>query len=250
MTDTRDMAEPDGYGPRRPGVFDDDRLLAYALALDEDAELEQAAAGDVELAGRLEAVRRDVALIERQVAGAVPAPADDYADLAGERWAGLRELMAPRPEKATRRRASRWLRVAVPVAAACALAAFAGLTALERNGDRASTGAASDSAQTARAPEAGSAVRSAQAMSFAEELDEFRVVVLARAQAVTGALQRFSVVRELKGHTPDSIRLAVGDTPALVDRLHLLLLDPKSEEGLDERLGPACLLYTSDAADE
>ncbi len=61
-------------GTQPGGGFDDDRLLAIALGLDDDPELLAAAEADAELAGRLASMRADVALIGAQV-GAVGAGA-------------------------------------------------------------------------------------------------------------------------------------------------------------------------------
>ena len=74
------------------GGFDDDRLLAYALGLDDDPELVAAAAADDELRARLEAVRAQAEAVGARVAAAVPAPDEDYADLSSPRWAALGEF--------------------------------------------------------------------------------------------------------------------------------------------------------------
>jgi hypothetical protein len=63
------------HGTQPGGGFDDDRLLAYALGLDDDPELLAAAEHDAELSGRLAAMRADVHRIGAQVQAAVPAPA-------------------------------------------------------------------------------------------------------------------------------------------------------------------------------
>ena len=54
MTDTR----PDNHTPEFP---DDDRLLAYVLGLDDDPELEAAAAADEELRRRINLLRDQMA---------------------------------------------------------------------------------------------------------------------------------------------------------------------------------------------
>jgi hypothetical protein len=61
---------------------------------------------------------------------------------------------------------------------------------------------------------------------FADQLDRFAVVVLARAREVSGAVQKFAVLRIFKGQAPEMVELAVGDEPADRGRLHLLMLDP------------------------
>ena len=75
--------------------FDDDRLLAFALGLDDDPELAAAAAGDERLRRRLDAMRAEIGGVATQLDAAVPAPGGDYADPTGVRWAGLREFYQP-----------------------------------------------------------------------------------------------------------------------------------------------------------
>ena len=76
-------------------AFDDDRLLAFALGLDDDPELLAAAAGDEGLGRRLDAVRAEVGQVGAQVRAAVPGPNEDYTHLGDPRWAGLHEFFAP-----------------------------------------------------------------------------------------------------------------------------------------------------------
>ena len=220
-----------------PDGFDDDRLLALALGLDDDPELLAAAAEHVELAARLEAMRADVALIAAQVGAAVPAPDEGYTDLSGDRWSGLKELLEPPANAERPRRARRWWRVAAPVTALIVLALVVGVVAVDRGGLGSS--GTSDSAEVAR-PDAGDVGRStatAQGLAagadgsthregLADPLDRFAVIVLTRARAATGALQRFVVLRVFKGDAPQAVELRVGDEPADEGRLHLLLLDP------------------------
>jgi len=220
------MADDPRTDGTTPGVFDDDRLLAFALGHDDDPELIAAAAADDALDRRLETARREVAGIAAQVRAAVPAPDEAYADLADPRWAGLREFFAaeaPRPARG-RGRASRWLRVLAPVAAVI-VALVVGIGVLERQG----SGTASLQSDKA-APEAAAAATSsrgtADALSFADQVDQFALVVLARARAVQGTVQRFAVVRVLKGTAPHVLRLRITDGAASVGRLHLLLLRP------------------------
>ena len=63
---------------------------------------------------------------------------------------------------------------------------------------------------------------------FTDQVDHFAVVVLARARGLSGALQRFAVVRIFKGEAPKVVELAIGGQPADQGRLHLLMLDPDS----------------------
>jgi hypothetical protein len=61
---------------------------------------------------------------------------------------------------------------------------------------------------------------------FRDELGRFATVVLARARQVTGAVQRFAVLRIFKGSAPKVVDLVVNDQPTDIGRLHLLMLEP------------------------
>jgi hypothetical protein len=227
MTDERTESE------MQPGRFDDDRLLACALGLDDDPELLAAAETDAALAARLAAMRGDVAAVGAQVAAAVPPPDASYADLAGERWSGLSEFFEPPVSAAKPRRAGRWWRVAAPVAALAVLALVVGIVAVDRGSLSDTSGSSESVAVEGAASSAGSDGASEKpqsiepaAQGFAEQLDRFAIVVLARARAVSGALQRFAVVRIFKGEAPQVVQLEVDGDPADQGRLHLLLLDP------------------------
>jgi hypothetical protein len=236
------------------GGFDDDRLLAYALGLEDDQELLQAAAADADLGARLAAMRADVVVIGAKVRAAVPEPDASYADLSGERWGGLREYFEVPSNAAAPRRGRRWWRVVAPVAALAVLALVAGTVALDQGDESLSTGSSAEVARTATDADdsftgqsestksgAGAAADPATtpgtetapgaavtpppeeapqtaAQSLADQLDRFAVV--------TGALQRFAVLRIFKGDAPQVVELEVDDRPADEGRLHLLMLDP------------------------
>src|SRR5665647_2732750 len=86
-------------------AFDDDRLLAFALGLDDDPELVAAAAADEGLRRRLDVVRAEVEQVGAQVRAAVPGPDEHYTDPSDPRWAGLREFFAaPQPGEDTQPR--------------------------------------------------------------------------------------------------------------------------------------------------
>ncbi len=217
-----------------PGI-DDDRLLAFALGFDDDPELVAAAAADEGLRRRLDVVRAEVEQVGAQVRAAVPGPDEDYADPRDARWAGLQEFFAaPRPAQ-TRSRASRWLRVLAPAAVAL-VAVAVGLAVINDQksgtvGVNSSQPAAAKATGEAGGPLTGAGAdttdRSADyAQALRDQLDLYAVVVLAKAKAVSGASQRFVVVRVLKGDAPDVVRLRVADRPADVGRLQLLFLRP------------------------
>ncbi|MBE3033642.1 MAG: hypothetical protein IMZ74_10660 [Actinobacteria bacterium] len=219
-------------------AFDDDRLLAFALGLDDDPELVAAAAADEGLRRRLDAVRAEVEQVGAQVRAAVPGPAEDYTDLSDPRWASLREFFAaPQPAK-TRSRASRWLRVLAPAAVAL-VAVAVGLAVISNQksgtvGVDSSLSAASKAASEAAGPltSAGATAtdRAADdAQALRDQLDLFALVVLAKAQAASGSFQRFVVVKVLKGDGPHVVRLRVADRPADAGRLQMLFLRPQSQ---------------------
>jgi anti-sigma-K factor RskA len=219
----------------KPDGFDDDRLLALALGLDDDPDLQAAAADDAALAARLAAMRADVAAIGAQVSAAVPAPEESYTDLSGARWSGLKEFFEPAPA-AKPRRELRWWRVVAPLAALAILALFVGIIAVNGGGGSSSSGSSGE-AQTAdqaavaqSSSGAGFKAVEPQPESAAErlvdQLDRFGVVVLARARRATGILQRFAVLRIFKGDAPRVVELEVDGKPADAGRLHLLMLDP------------------------
>ncbi len=227
----------------QPGVFDDDRLLAYALGLDDDPDLLAAAGTDPGLAARLTAMRADVAAVGTQIGAAVPAPDAAYTDVSGDRWSGLSEFFE-QPASATKpRRAGRWWRVVAPVAAVLVLALVAGIVAVDRGsqsqvaGDQAATMAESGSSDAAEPSADRASGFTSATQQFADQLDHFAVVVLARARAASGALQRFAVVRIFKGEAPKVVELAIGGEPADQGRLHLLMLDPDAA-GVEELAEP------------
>lgn len=217
-----------------PDAWDDDRLLACVLGLDDDSELLEAAAGDAALAGRLAAMRHEVAAVEMGVRRAVPVPDDEYTDLAAARWDAMRLYFKPRPDRGSRTRLRRRLRVALPLLAVAVLALTVGLTAVYRARDQVAVDAQrEEAAPMTQSTGGGIAGTSA---TFAEQLDRFAVVVVVKARTATGALQRFTVVRVLKGEAPavKILQLRVGDSPAVPGRLHVLLLRPMTRAAAEE----------------
>jgi len=229
------------------GAFDDDRLLAFALGLDDDPLLVAAAAADEGLSRRLDAVRAEVEQVGAQVRAAVPGPDEDYADPSDPRWARLREFFAaPRPAK-TRSRAARWLRVLAPAAVAL-VAVAVGLAVINDQksgtvGINSSVPAAAKASSEAAGPLTGAGATATDragdyAQALRDQFDLYAVVVLAKAKAASGVFQRFVVVKVLKGHGPDTVRLRVADRPADAGRLHLLFLHPQSPASAEATLTP------------
>jgi hypothetical protein len=232
---------------RSAPAFDDDRLLAFALGLDDDPELVAATAADEGLRRRFDAVRAEVEQVGAQVRAAVPGPDEDYTDPSDPRWAGLQKFFAaPQPAK-TRSRASRWLRVLAPAAVAL-VAVAVGLAVINDQksgtvGVNSSLPAAAKASSEAAGPLTGAGAAATDragdyAQALRDQLDLFAVVVLAKAKAASGAFQRFVVVKVLKGDGPDVVRLRVADRPADEGRLHMLFLHPQSQASAEATLTP------------
>ena len=192
--------------------FDDDRLLAYALGLEDDAELEQALATDAALRERLSSMRDDLGAVEDQVHAAVPAPEESWADLSAARWDGLRPYVATPPAPAPRRRRRLSWRVLAPAVGVAAAAALAiGIAISQTGGTNGSSGGSEFSAQPGvgrRAAASHQGCRQSPAVAaLAADAAAYRTAVVARAGAVTGGVQQFTVVRTLKGDAGTEVSL-------------------------------------------
>ena len=232
-----DAAMPGEDAAKSSRGFDDDRLLAYALGLEDDPELAAAAAADRELGARLETVRAQAAEVGARVTAAVPAPPQDYTDLSSPRWAALGEFFeAPRP---ARSRSSRWLRVLAPALVVLVAVAIGAAIVSTRGGGLSLNGSVSSEASKSApmasgsqdgatpAPALGSTTTPVVALT--DQARRFATVVVARARKAAGGFQQFAVLRDLKGVAPDLLRLHVGDAPADAGKLHVLMLDPLSD---------------------
>jgi len=218
--------------------FDDDRLLGYALGLEDDPELAAAAAADAELGARLEMVRAQAAAVGTRVSAAVPAPPEDYTDLSSPRWAAMGEFFDTPEPAAARNRSSRWLRVLAPALVVVLAVAIGAAIISTRGGGRLSMNGSASSEAAKYAPTGGaqdgaapaSALGSAAGpiVNLSREARKFAEVVVARARAAAGGFQQFAVLRNIKGITPHLLRLRVGNAPAEAGKLHVLLLDPLS----------------------
>jgi len=228
-------------------AFDDDRLLAFALGLEDDPELEAAAADDAVLRDRLAAMRADVGAVAAGLDRVVPAPPDGYVDLREERWGELRDLMTA-PAPAEPRRRPFWLRVIAP-AAAIALVLVAGVVGLQhlgvgsddatlemQGGDKsAESSQARDGVDLSGDEGAGSAVTDSMAPSVESAVPDpalYATVLVARAAPPTDLRQRFDVLRVLRDANAaswgigDVVRLTIVDETVTSERLVVLYLDP------------------------
>jgi hypothetical protein len=146
--------------------------------------------------------------------------------------------------------------VVAPVAAVLVVALVVGIVAVQNGGQMSATsdsgsgvalssdgGAAPESSGESATKSLGTDQTTTSSPTLrerlADQLDRFAVVVLARAREVSGAVQKFAVLRIFKGEAPKVVELVVDDDPADRGRLHLLMLDPTAAtpEVADEEPG-------------
>ena len=212
-------------------AFDDDRLLDYALGIEDDPELAAALSRSARLRERLADLKADLAAIETELRHAIPAPDDSYADPSAARWPRLARAFGLSDSATANRRPLRRRRLAVALlAAALALALLIGvLEVLPHSGGsgNSSSSGASKGADALRAPLAGEAAPGSQSASAhapaataagtagspatvtAIHAADFHDVAVVRAGTLIGADQSFSVVRTLKGRPPASFSLTL-----------------------------------------
>jgi hypothetical protein len=214
-------------------AFDDDRLLDYALGIEDDPELAAALSRSARLRERLADLKADLAAIETELRHAIPAPDDSYADPSAARWPRLARALGLSGSATAGRRPLRRRRLAVALlAAALALALLIGvLSVLPRGGSSSSSSGSSKSADALQAPLAGAAAAPASQSAGAHapaataagtagatgspatvtalHAADFRDVAVVRAGTLIGADQSFSAVRTLKGRPPASFSLTL-----------------------------------------
>jgi hypothetical protein len=224
MTDTPDKNR-DASVPDERASFDDDRLLAYALGLEDDAELAAALAEDEALRRRLETLQAGLDDVGAGLERLVPSPDDTYADPAAARWDGLRPFFAPPPERRPARR--RW-RVLVPALGAILAVAIVGAFALrggQANMEMArEEGAAADESAGAPSVTSDASKSSYGAKEVATDLELYEIAFVGRAGEVTEGRQRFTVVRQVKGTVDGDVYLEVVDQPIPAETLTLVML--------------------------
>ena len=226
--------------PDKNVPFDEDRLLAFALGLEDDAELRAALAVDEELRRRLEELQADLRDVGGGLERLVPAPDDTYADPAAARWDGLRPFFAPPPERRPAR--GRW-RVLVPALGAILAVAVVGALAL-RSGPLDSQMAGDGGAESADSLRAATAETDASKAAYGAEalgadLELYRTAFVARAGEVSDGTQHFTVVRRIKGLVTDDMYLEVIDEPVAMDALALVMLGSVSVGAAGETPIPA-----------
>jgi hypothetical protein len=231
-------------------AFDDDRLLDYVLGIEDDPELASALAQSAQLRERLADLTADLAAIESELRQALPPLDAAYTEPSAARWPRLQRFLGPEP--AVRRRPLRGRRLtAVFAAAALTLAIVVGLVSVlprMHPVGSSSTSSAGSESQRAAAPSLGAfgsqsapsvgavpqpgAASGSLNTAVAAQAGDFRDVAVARAGAVTGDRQPFTVVRLLKGSVPTSLtlRLPPGTTPAAAGSLQIVYLRPTAEK--------------------
>ena len=216
-------------------AFDDDRLLDYALGLEDDPELAAALSHSARLRERLADLKSDLAAIETELRRAIPPIDESYAQPGAARWSRLRRSFGE--GEAVRRRPLRGRRLtAAFVTAALALAIVIGVVAIMPRGPSSSSSTSSgasknaaaqaptvnlgaESGQSSAAPGAapalgkgGSGSADSVSAAVARSAAAYRDVAVVRAGPVTGAQQSFTVVRVLKGSPPASFSLVLRST--------------------------------------
>ena len=230
-------------------AFDDDRLLDYALGLEDDPELAAALSRSARLRERLADLKADLAAIETELRHAIPEPDDSYAEPSAARWPRLARAFGLSDRATAGRQPLRRRRLAVSLlAAALALALLIGvLSVLPRGGGSSSSSGSSKSADALQAPLAGAAAAPASqsagthapeataagaagspASVTALHAADFRDVAVVRAGTLIGADQSFSVVRTLKGRPPAafSLTLLSADSAPAAGALSIAYLRP------------------------
>lgn len=230
-------------------AFDDDRLLDYALGIEDDPELAAALSRSARLRERLADLKADLAAIETELRHAIPEPDDSYAEPSAARWPRLARAFGLSGAANAGRRPLGRRRLAVALlAAALALALLIGvLSVLPRGGGSSSSSGSSKSADALQAPLAGAAAAPASqsagthapeataagaagssASVTALHAAEFRDVAVVRAGTLIGADQTFSVVRTLKGRPPASfsLNLLSADSAPAAGSLSIAYLRP------------------------
>jgi len=246
-------------------AFDDDRLLDYALGLEDDPELAEALSRSARLRERLADLKADLASIETELRHAIPELDDSYAEPSAARWPRLARAFGLSDAGTAARRPLRRRRLAASLlAAALALALLIGvLSILPRTGSSGSSSSSSGTAKGAdalhapavgavagQASEAGGTALPATpgavagttgAAVTALHAAGFHDVAVVRAGTLIGADQTFSVVRTLKGSPPASFSLTLlstNDAPA-AGSLAIAYLRPLTAPAASSSASPA-----------
>jgi len=238
-------------------AFDDDRLLDFALGLEDDPELAAALSHSARLRERLADLKSDLAAIDAELRRSIPPVGESYTQPDASRWSRLWPFFG-RGEAAWRRSLRGRRLAAVLVAAALTVAVVVGLVAvLPHSSGSSSSGGATKSAGTA-APHAaagaqtgtvpapttganGVAAGASGAGAIADEAAAYRDVAVVRVGPLRGAEQSYTVVRTLKGSVPATFSLVLRSIQSApqAGSLAVAYLDPVKASAGVTSLAPA-----------
>ncbi|HUK77069.1 MAG TPA: hypothetical protein VL117_05640 [Thermoleophilia bacterium] len=236
-------------------AFDDDRLLDFALGLEDDPELAAALSHSARLRERLADLKSDLAAIDAELRRSIPPVGESYTQPDASRWSRLWPFFGR--GEAARRRPLRGRRLAaVLVAAALAVAIVVGLVTVLPHSSSSNSAAgraaksagmaaphAAAGAQTVPAPTTGAngvTAGASGAGAVADKAAAYRDVAVVRVGPVRGAGQSYSVVRTLKGSVPATFSLVLRSIQSApqAGSLAVAYLDPvKASAGVS--LAPA-----------
>ena len=200
-------------------AFDDDRLLDFALGLDDDPELAAALSHSARLRERLADLKSDLAAIDSELRRSIPPAGDDYAQPGAARWSRLQPFFGH--AGAARRRPLRGRRLAaVLAAAALAIAIVVGAVTILPRSPGSSSGGSRKSADLAAphssagqagtvsgatsgaATGSGATGTATRSSAVAAKAAGYRDVAVVRVGPLRGAEQSYTVLRTLKGSPP------------------------------------------------
>jgi len=215
--------------------FSDDRLLAFALDLGDDAELVAALESSSLLEQRLAQMRGDISMVGDRLQTAVPVAGPDYGDPAAARWQRLHAFYLPATVSSGRRGPRRIGRLASIAAALAIFAVAVGVAVQQLPGSQSADTATESTRSVGGAVPAGApADKGTAGLSYdgstiaLPQAEHFKTVVVARAGAVVQDLQSFAVLRVLKGRIADRISLVLRSGAAALPAgsLEVLYLRP------------------------
>jgi hypothetical protein len=210
------------HDPKQP--FDDDRLLAFALELEDDPELEAALAAQPMLQRRLEALSADLERVKGELQSIVPPAGPAYERLADATWSRLQPYYAA-PAAADRAAGWRWQRLLAPAAALLVVAAVSVGVVLTLHGQGGSSSGTSTAAEGKSSAEGALGLQ--QGATALPPKADYGVVVVARAGAYAAGNQQFTVLRVLKGKAGPAVSLTVPRSAAVkTGEVRLLYLQP------------------------
>ncbi len=209
-------------------AFDDDRLLDFALGLEDDPQLAAALSQSARLRERLADLKSDLATIDRELRSYIP-PVDETWAEPGARWPRLRAAFGLRPAARAGGRRGRRL-ATVLIAAALLVAVVIGtVVVLPRRGSSGASSAGSEKSAFAPAAQSnGAAAGATPPAVVASRAAAYAVVAVVRVGPLRGASQSYVVVRRLKGRAPAQFTLvlqAIGGAPQ-AGSLAIAYLDP------------------------